>query len=59
METKPGCSGCACATRACRCGKQGGSVSSSVGLGGAVGGAFGEVKVMGGSAILVLSTDAV
>lgn len=34
-------------------GKQGGSAPSSVGVGGAVGGAFREVMFLGGSVILV------
>ena len=45
--------------RVWRSGKQGGSVSSSVGVGGAVGGAFGEVKVLVGRFILVVPLDAV
>jgi hypothetical protein len=59
VEAGAGGSGCVCAMRVWRSGKQGGSVSSSVGVGGAVGGAFGEVKVLGGSVILVGSLGAV
>ena len=48
-------SGCACVVRVWRSGKQVDSVSSSVGVGGAVGGAFGEEKVLVGSVISVVS----
>ena len=53
MGAGDGESDCVCATRACRSGKQGGSDSSSVGVGGAVGGAFGDVKVLGARDIFV------
>jgi hypothetical protein len=43
--------------RAWRSGKQVDSVSSSVGVGGAVGGGFGEVKFLGGRVILVVSVE--
>ena len=47
------------AIRSWRSGKQGGSVSNSFGVGGAVGGTAGEVKFLGGRFILVGSLGTV
>lgn len=59
MGVGAGASDWAFAMRSCRSGKQGGSVSNSFGVGGAVGGAAGEVKFFGGRLILVCSLSAV
>jgi hypothetical protein len=53
VEVGAGASDWAFAIRSWRSGKQGGSVSNSFGVGGAAGGAAGEVKFLGGRFILV------